>query len=647
MKIENPWRKGHEAKSAVAWAAAGGVGLVIAPFASVPPMPVVVSSLISFGMSAKRAWATYRLWETQANLQGRGIEWIDPEEIIRLLDADPARLYLGKGFDWTPKHAQRLYELRRREVDEILPPAWYLHFRKRWSPHPTGTDARGEEWIHGLEPNEETVRVPFSDLEGNTVIFGTTGSGKTRLFEILCTQIIHRKRPPAADGRERKTLLVALDPKGDIAWRERLQLECERAGKEFIHFHPAHPSLSVRLDPLKNWQRVTELASRVASLIRGDSGDSVFKDFAWRAIQQITEALVVLEERPNLLKLRRYIEGGPEHLLSQTLQHFFQTRVPGWEDRLEPYLKRANKGEFSKEQKGREASNQLMAMVRFYKSDIPESMRASHVDGLLSMFEHNRDHHQKLIQSLLPLLTQLTSGDIGALLSPDGSDPNDMRPILDTKKIIEAGQVLYIGLDALSDASVASAIGAIVLSDLASVAGHRYNYGDPDGTEIFLVVDEATECMTPPFVQLLNKGRGAGFRVFFASQSFPDFVARTGNKPLAQMLVANANNLIALRTIEAETQEYIVGNFGKTTVQSVVLSQSANASSDVTPGHYSGGVSERISESEVDIFPSDMLGKLPDLHYVANFTGRLVKGRLQLMTRERTPTLQEMPWLQT
>jgi conjugal transfer pilus assembly protein TraD len=640
MQIENPWRKAHEASAVVAWSVAGITGLVIAPFANVPAMPVLVAAIMSFGFAASRAKSVYTIWEAQARLRGRAVEWVDPDDLVKELKKHPAHMRLGDGFDWNPVHVQRLYDLKRQNPDTIAPPAWYLRLRHRWwAPHKTGKDERGEEWIHGLEPNELPVTVPFADLEGHTCIYGTTGSGKTRLFEIISTQLIH-KGP--------KTVLVCLDPKGDIQWRERIQRECVRAGKEFMFFHPAHPQQSVRLDPMKNWNRATELASRVASLIKGDSGDSVFKEFAWRAINQITEAMIDTGQRPNLLSIRRALEGGPENLLQQVLERYFQEHVPDWESRIDPYVKKANRGDFTKEQKGKGSSNELMAWVRFYKAEIPEGQRKSSVDGLISMFEHNRDHQMKLIQSVLPLLTQLTSGDLGALLSPEAGDPDDIRPILDTRKIIETGQVLYVGLDALSDSSVASAIGAIILADLASVAGNRYNYGGDPDIEIFLMVDEATECMTPPFVSLLNKGRGSGFRVIFATQSFPDFVARTGNKPLAQMLVANANNLIALRTIEEETQKYITANFGKTSIVSVSSSQSTSASTDGGAGHFSGGYSERLSQTEVEIFPPDMMGRLPNLHYMAHVSaGRIIKGRLSLLTRDHMPSPEDASWMQT
>lgn len=48
----------------------------------------------------------------------------------------------------------------------------------------------------------------------------------------------------------------------------------------------------------------------------------------------------------------------------------------------------------------------------------------------------------------------------------------------DTKDLIERNAVVYVGLDSLSQATVGQAIGGMFLSDLASVAGARYNYSE-------------------------------------------------------------------------------------------------------------------------------------------------------------------------
>jgi hypothetical protein len=78
-------------------------------------------------------------------------------------------------------------------------------------------------------------------------------------------------------------------------------------------------------------------------------------------------------------------------------------------------------------------------------------------------------------------------------------------------EVIERGQVAYVGLDALSDGMVRSAIGSILLAGLTALAGDRYNHG-VGLRPVTVFVDDAAEVVNDPFIQLLNKGRDARVR---------------------------------------------------------------------------------------------------------------------------------------
>ena len=245
-----------------------------------------------------------------------------------------------------------------------------------------------------------------------------------------------------------------------------------------------------------------------------------------------------------------------------------------------------------------------------------------------------------MVASLLPVMNMLTSGTLGPLLSPDPNDIDDTRPITDSARIINQAQVAYIGLDSLSDGMVGSAIGSILLADLASVAGDRYNYG-LDNRPVNIFVDEAAEVINDPCIQLLNKGREAKFRLSIATQTFADFAARTGSEAKARQILGNVNNLIALRVMDAETQEYITDNLPKTRLKYIMRTQGVSTHSS-NPAVFSGNIGERLMEEEGDLFAPQLLGQLPDLHYTPKLSGgRIVKGRLPVLRsrldREPTP----------
>jgi conjugal transfer pilus assembly protein TraD len=206
--------------------------------------------------------------------------------------------------------------------------------------------------------------------------------------------------------------------------------------------------------------------------------------------------------------------------------------------------------------------------------------------------------------------------------------------------------VVYVGLDSLSDSTVGSAIGAILLADLTSVAGHIYNH-EREKVRVNILVDESAEVVSAnSFVSLLNKSAGAGFRVIFAAQTTSDFAAKTGSEDAARQMLGNANNLIAFRTRDAKTQEFIVETIGKTTVQTIAESQSTGAVHGDNLLAHSGGYGERLVDVETDIFAPELLGQLPDLHYIASISsGRVVKGRIPLLTMDKSPSMEEQFWL--
>ncbi len=96
-------------------------------------------------------------------------------------------------------------------------------------------------------------------------------------------------------------------------------------------------------------------------------------------------------------------------------------------------------------------------------------------------------------------------------MSPVAGAAEDPRRLTNLAEVIAADEVLYVGLDSLSDAMVGSAIGSILIADLAAVAGDRYNHqGRPRPVNVF--IDESAELVNDPFIQLerLALGLGAG-----------------------------------------------------------------------------------------------------------------------------------------
>jgi hypothetical protein len=92
-------------------------------------------------------------------------------------------------------------------------------------------------------------------------------------------------------------------------------------------------------------------------------------------------------------------------------------------------------------------------------------------------------------------------------------------------------------LDSLPDPSVALAIGALGLADLAARAGMRYNLGAY--RRISLFVDEVSNVINQPLIEILNKGAEGGIYTTCSMQTLADLAKRLGSEDAARMPPCN------------------------------------------------------------------------------------------------------------
>jgi conjugal transfer pilus assembly protein TraD len=99
------------------------------------------------------------------------------------------------------------------------------------------------------------------------------------------------------------------------------------------------PGSSIRLDPMRNFTRTTEIASRIASLLPSQSGGSdAFTAFAFRALNLVAQGLLETGKRPSIKQLRYYIEGGAESLLIKAIEAHADRVDPDWKTSAEPFF---------------------------------------------------------------------------------------------------------------------------------------------------------------------------------------------------------------------------------------------------------------------------------------------------------------------
>ena len=228
------------------------------------------------------------------------------------------------------------------------------------------------------------------------------------------------------------------------------------------------------------------------------------------------------------------------------------------------------------------------------------------------------EYYRKVTNSVVPYLGSLTGGLLRGLLS--GSRNGQALPSL--RDLIEGNKIFVADIHCLKDATTGQNLGKMLLSDLAFVAGD-INATGAQLKRISVFIDEASELADEALVQLLNKSRSAGFSITIATQSIADLSQRSGSKDAAHQIVANCNNLIAMRVNDPETAAIVSSVLPHTSVAQ--RSASVQYASDVFCGLTSIG--HGLSMQDASLFPPDVLMMLPDFEYVARFSdGSCYKG---------------------
>ena len=540
-------------------------------------------------------------------------------------------LFMGKGFEWTRIHTQRLMDAQDPQAAHFVEPSKLFRTARslekklegttsilsfipkltqldsRWNPVRPLPPVGGSAFIHGVEPNEKDAYTPLSERVGHTLVVGTTRVGKTRLAEVYVTQDIHRG-----------DVTIMFDPKGDADLLKRMYMECKRAGrqKEFYVFHLGYPEISARYNAIGRFGRISEVAGRVSGQLSGEGNSAAFREFAWRFVNIIAKALNELGHRPDYIQIARHVVNIDELFIEYAHIAFERAgHKNAWEIIVEIENKLNDKN-IPRNMQGRDkrvvAVEQYIAQTSFYDPVM---------DGLRSAVRYDRTYFDKIVASLLPLLEKLTTGKTAELLAPDYLDMTDPRPIFDWMQIIRKRGVVYVGLDAMSDSTVASAVGNSMFADLVSVAGHIYKHGIDEGVPggsgqdkipINLHADEFNELMGDEFIPLINKGGGAGMQVTAYTQTISDIEARVGNAAKAGQVVGNFNTLQMLRVRETKTAELLTKQLQKVNVLTNTLVSGATDSSDPDSAtDFTSSSQDRVSATSMPLLEPAHIVKLP------------------------------------
>ena len=448
-------------------------------------------------------------------------------------------------------------------------------------------------------PNCAATRHTHFTLDGS----GPAVLTPPRLAELLITQDIRRGE-----------VVIVFDPKGDADLLRRVYAEAKRAGraKDFYLFHLGYPQVSARYNAIGSFSRITEVATRIANQLPSEGNSAAFKEFAWRFVNIIARALVALGRRPDYQQVRRYINDIEPLFMEYAQAHLDRHGAEDWKTQVKALADTITERNLPPALRGRNV--EAIALMRHLQA---QDLYDPVLDGLVSAFKYDKTYFDKIVSSVGPLMEKLTTGNIADLISPDYLDETDTRPIFEWMDVIRRKGIVYVGLDALTDTTVASAVGNSMFADLVSVAGHIYKHGVAgESTEtpptIALHADEFNELIGDEFIPLLNKAGGAGFQVTAYTQTWSDVEARIGNRAKAGQVAGNFNTLIMLRVKELATAEMLTEQLPKVEVFTLMSVSGVDDSSDPTSGvDFKSRNEDRISVSEVPMLTPAELITLP------------------------------------
>ncbi|WP_236987249.1 type IV conjugative transfer system coupling protein TraD [Marinagarivorans cellulosilyticus] len=673
--IQQLLRPAHEIPVGIAYLLAATLSVLSSSVLLGAVSTPAVSWALALAFSARGIYRLY--WGCRLLKYQYELRVLPPFEIASSdIPVSKKELYLGKGFEWRARHTQRRTDVDRIEFDYhkdrnskiaykiargfeawvaktginkrvkqllLLTQLAALTSIKSWAnPVAPIPYVEGVPEIHavGLWEKEGIVTVKQGERVAHMFVVGTTRVGKTRLAEVLVTQDIHNDE-----------VVIVFDPKGDADLLKRMYVEAKKAGRlhQFYCFHLGFPEFSARYNPVGTFGRITEPASRIASQLPGEGASAAFREFTWRYVNVMSKALTSLGKTitydnlllygadidPLLKEYLEYLLDKPEAQVTLNARNIADWRIAVQNIVDNPEIKQ-----------GRESASRdrkAWATARLYKES---GLVDATAHALIKTFEYEKSFYDKLVASLFPLLEKLTSGPTAELLSPNYTDTNDPRKIFDWDSIIRTGGIVYVGLDALSDAEVAQAVGNSMFSDLTSRAGSIYKGGLTKGLpedmvslikkrKICVHADEFNELVGKEFIPLANKGGGANFQLTVYTQTLSDIKARFGDDAKAGQVIGNLGSLVMLRVKEEATAELLTSQLRDVEVNQ--LTNVSGVTDDTNPDSETDFTSrneQRITSQYVKTITTADLMDLPKGQAFARLGGKLHKIRLPLFNDE-------------
>lgn len=500
---------------------------------------IATASLIAFGCI--RGLQAYRVKRYHFRLRKMPFYGLTTRQV----PVSSKWLFLGRGFKWEPLHTQRLHQIRQIKNQRFTEPSNFyqkareyvkknpktrlshiLNNKSRLNPFKALPDVGGKPFLHGLGVIDKPVYIPQSIRGGHTFVLGTTGVGKTRLASILINQ----------DIRSGSSVIV-VDPKGDLDLVRDMYSACLASDRldDFRAVHLGFPEISATYNPLKNFDQITEVATRITNAIDAEGEGKQFAAFAWKYVDIVAKALASMNRAITYKNIAFFITR-----LDNLLMSYADIVMPTKDSNYTIGVAHIIAEHDAKVDKNgnpyppMERKKAVLKYVASYIGAIIEQGRIEEFQGdlLIELFDAaslDKQYYDKITASVGPVLAEINGSNACDIFSSSSQDSD-----IELMDVIKNKKVLYIGLDSLTNEKVAQSVGKAFLSDLVSTAGKIYK--EPDANyKLNLHCDELSEIIQESFVKILNKARGAGFQVTAYAQTKQDLEVALGSKAKAEM----------------------------------------------------------------------------------------------------------------
>lgn len=466
------------------------------------------------------------------------------------------------------------------------------------------------------------IYVPWKKLNGHLVVFGTTRVGKTRLMMSFIDQMIKL-------GMD----LFIVDPKGSegqeiLAW----VLEyAETHGKmeSIKYISPMFVKHSLSFNPLYYLSN-EEISSLIKDIIMAD--EDFYKSMGADTVYAICLALDYIEKTSPRERIEKEIRSEYDKLKNEgeivdEIQNIMDpdlaTRVadpvtPIHADVSIPPLRSlvtfADLNAYSSKQ-GMEILKSYVEGTNEELADVEHTseLRALRVQALASlekMIKKPDDYFIKVGSSYETLISQLSSGRVGGILST-----TKINPIIDMLYDPNKSSIFVVQPFPLVFKQASDALVKIFFGMLTSLYGRIGATGRVLPRQVGLCVDEGGSVLYPGVETLFNKAGGLGLRIMIFTQAFSDFDAVVG-EDVARIISDNTNIKIYLRMNDEMSRERVSKSFG-------VLKQVSDSA-----GGTKRDVRSTVQRAEENILNDSHVAELPEQHFLFQEGPRkvLIKG---------------------